>query len=83
MKNAVLDDGHIIIKNNAFPYQMDRNEIVRCQYYNEKFSVGAGVVLLNFGDLCKWYYCMKNRVFLSDNTYIDFLLKIKKATVMD
>lgn len=69
MKNTVLDDGHIIIKNKAFPYQMDRNEIVRCQYYNEKFSVSAGAVLSNFGDLCKWYYCLKNKMYLSDNTY--------------
>lgn len=77
MENTVLDDGHIIIKNKAFPYQMDRNEIVRCQYYNEKFNVGAGAVLSNFGDLCKWYYCLKNRVYLSDTTYNRFFTENK------
>lgn len=77
MKNTVLDDGHIIIKNKAFPYQMDRNEIVRCQYYNEKFSVGAGAVLSNFDDLCKWYYCLKNKMYLSDNTYTRFFTENK------
>lgn len=77
MKNTVLDDGHIIIKNKAFPYQMDRNEIVRCQYYNEKFSVGAGAVLSNFEDLCKWYCCLKNRMYLSDGTYDRFFTENK------
>lgn len=79
MENTVLDDGHNIIRNNAFPYQMDRNEIVRCQYYNEKFSVGAGAVFSNFADLCKWYYSLKNRVYLSENTYTRFFNENKNG----
>ncbi len=69
MNNSVLDDGSNIIKNRAFPYQMDRDEIVRCQYYNEKFSIGAGAIVSNFYDLCKWFQCLRNRKLLSDKTY--------------
>lgn len=79
MENTVLDDGHVIIKNKAFPYQMDRNEVVRCQYYNEKFSIGAGAVVSNFEDLCKWYYCLKNRLYLSHNTYNRFFTENKEG----
>ncbi|SFB11172.1 serine hydrolase domain-containing protein [Clostridium frigidicarnis] len=72
MNNTVLDDGHNIVKNRAFPYQIDRNDIVRCQYYNEKFSIGAGAVMSNFHDLCKWYRCLKDRKLLSNETYDKF-----------
>lgn len=78
MNNSVLDDGHNIIKNKAFPYQMNRDEVARCQYYNENFSIGAGAIVTNFYDLCKWYNCLKNRQLLSNKTY-DLFLNENKA----
>ncbi|MEG1255363.1 GNAT family protein [Clostridium sp.] len=37
--------------------------------YNLYKSIGAGAIVTNFYDLCKWYDCLKNRKFLSDKTY--------------
>ena len=73
MKHSVLDDGINVINNKAFPYQMDRDNIVRSQYYNEKFSVGAGAVVSSCDDLILWYKCLRNRQLLSDKAYSLYL----------
>lgn len=69
MENTTLDDGANIIKNKAYAYTMDRDTVVRSQYYNEKFSIGAGGLVSNCSDLYKWYQCLKSGSLLSDRTY--------------
>jgi CubicO group peptidase (beta-lactamase class C family) len=69
MNNSALDNGSNIIQGKAFPYQMKGDTPVRCLYYNEKFSIGAGAVVSNCRDLMTWYSCLKNRQLLSDSTY--------------
>lgn len=72
MKNTVLDTGTNIIPGKAFPYDYDSSGIVRCQYYNEKFSVGAGAVVSNSADLVRWYRCLRERKLLTESTYATF-----------
>lgn len=59
MHNTALDDGTNIIKNKAYLYTMDHDTIVRCPYYNEKYSIGAGGIVSNCSDLHRWYQCLK------------------------
>lgn len=72
MQNTFLDNSQDIIKNKADLYTKDRNTIVRCPYYNEKYSIGAGAVISTCHDLYKWYGCLKNKELLSENTYQHF-----------
>jgi CubicO group peptidase (beta-lactamase class C family) len=72
MEHTALDDGMNVIPNKAFLYTMDRNDIVRCPYYNEKFSIGAGAVVSNCADLQKWYHCLRDRQLLSAKAYERF-----------
>lgn len=69
MYATVLDAGTNIINKKAFPYDYERNAAVRSQYYNEKFSIGAGAIVSNCPDLYKWYECLKNRKLLSNKSY--------------
>jgi CubicO group peptidase (beta-lactamase class C family) len=69
MESSALDDGLNIIQGKAFPYQIKDDIPVRCQYYNEKFSIGAGAVVSNCRDLLTWYRCLKNRQLLSGSAY--------------
>ena len=73
MIHSALDDGLNIIYNKAYPYQMDRDTPVRCQYYNEKFSIGAGAIVSNCEDLHLWYKCLKNHQLLSEKAYSLYL----------
>ena len=79
MAHTALDTGTNIIKNKAYPYQMDMDTPVRCQYYNEKFSAGAGGVVSNCGDLLLWYKCLRERRLLSGETYALFFSENKNA----
>ncbi len=41
MNDTVLSEDTNIIKNKAFSYTMDSDKIIRCFYFNEKYSIGA------------------------------------------
>lgn len=69
MKNSALDIGTNILPNKAFPYDFDRQGIVKSVYYNEKFSIGSGAVVSNCSDLILWHNCMKRRALLSKQSY--------------
>lgn len=73
MTHSTLDMGTNIIKNKAFPYDYDRDGIVRCQYYNEKFSIGAGAIVSNCSDLIQWHNCLQHKDLLSKAAYDKFL----------
>jgi hypothetical protein len=72
MTNSVLDTGTNIIPHKAFPYDYDSAGVVRCQYYNEKFSIGAGAVVSNCADLIQWHNCLRKRELLSPAAYTAF-----------
>ena len=72
MTHSMLDTGTNIIPGKAFPYDYDSSGIVRCQYYNEKFGIGAGAVVSNSADLFKWYHCLRERKLLSEAAYTAF-----------
>lgn len=72
MSATQLDTGTRVVDNKAFPYDIDRESVVRSQYYNEKYSIGAGAVVSNCADLLKWHSCLKHRKLLSDRAYAVF-----------
>ncbi len=72
MEHSILDNGASIIPNKAYLYDYDRVGIVKCQYYNDKFSIGAGAIVSNCLDLFKWHNCLKNKDILSETAYKTF-----------
>jgi CubicO group peptidase (beta-lactamase class C family) len=72
MNNTVVDDGCKPIKNRSSNYVKDFAATIKCPYYNEKFSIGAGAIVSNCGDLYKWYTCLRDRKILSDEMYARF-----------
>lgn len=69
MIDTYLDNDQDIIKNKAYSYTRNGNEIIRCPYYNEKYSIGAGAIVSNCKDLKKWYECLKEKKILSPKAY--------------
>lgn len=69
MMNTFLDTGTNVIKNKAFPYEYEWTGVVRAQYSNEKFGIGAAGIVSNCLDLYKWYQCLRQRQLLSDEGY--------------
>ncbi len=61
MHDTTIDHDQNIIKNKAYPYTRHGNDLVRCLYYNEKYSIGAGAIVSNCKDLKKWYTCLKEK----------------------
>lgn len=72
MMSSDVDDGCKIMKNRANNYVYDFDEIIKCPYYNEKFSIGAGAIISTCADLYKWYVCLRDRKLLSKEAYIRF-----------
>lgn len=77
MVNSHIDDGCKIIKNRSNNYVMDFDSIIKCPYYNEKYSIGAGAVVSNCIDLYKWYTCLRDRDIVSSETYARFFRENK------
>lgn len=75
MQNSFVDDGCKIIENKAFNYLKDFDIYIRCPYYNDKFSVGAGAIVSNCDDLYKWYVCLRDKKILSKEAYNRFFTK--------
>lgn len=69
MHDTTIDHDQNIIKNKAYPYTRYGNDLVRCLYYNEKYSIGAGAIVSNCEDLKKWYTCLKEKKILSQKAY--------------
>jgi CubicO group peptidase (beta-lactamase class C family) len=72
MTNSTVDNSDKIIAGKSFNYVMDYNTYIRCPFYNEKFSVGAGGIVSNCEDLYKWYLCLRDKKILSIETYNRF-----------
>ncbi|MCM3710219.1 serine hydrolase domain-containing protein [Sporosarcina luteola] len=72
MMNSDVDDGCKPIKNRSSNYVKDFNKTVKCPYFNEKFSIGAGAIVSNCEDLYKWYTCLRDRKLLSEEAYARF-----------
>lgn len=67
-----VDDSDKIIMGKSFNYVKDYDTYIRCPFYNEKYSVGAGAIVSNCEDLYKWYLCLRDRKILSTETYTRF-----------
>ena len=73
MMNSDVDDGCKTIKNRSSNYVNDFDATIKCPYFNEKFSIGAGAIISNCDDLYKWYTCLRDRKILSKEVYTRFL----------
>ncbi|MNJ51360.1 hypothetical protein D3C77_466620 [compost metagenome] len=67
--NTFVDIGTNVIKNKAFPYECEWTGVVRAQYSNEKFGIGAAGIVSNCLDLYKWHQCLRQRQLLSYEGY--------------
>lgn len=72
MSSSTVDDGCAVIENRSSNYIKDFAETVKCPYYNEKFSIGAGGIVSDCADLYKWYVCLRDRQLLSPAAYERF-----------
>ncbi|MCG7342561.1 beta-lactamase family protein [Sporosarcina sp. ACRSL] len=72
MMNSEIDDGCKPIKNRSCNYVKDFDATIKSPYFNEKFSIGAGAIVSNCGDLYKWYTCLRDRKLLSSKVYARF-----------
>lgn len=72
MSSSTVDDGCAVIENRSSNYITDFAETVKCPYYNEKFSIGAGGIVSDCADLYKWYSCLRDRQLLSPAAYERF-----------
>lgn len=72
MINSDVDDSCKTIRNRSSNYVKDFDTYIKCPYYNEKFSIGAGAIISNCEDLYKWYTCLRDRKILSPETYARF-----------
>ncbi|WP_239004793.1 serine hydrolase domain-containing protein [Paenibacillus tepidiphilus] len=72
MKGSTIDDSDKIIAGKSFNYTKNYDSYVRCPYYNEKFSIGAGAMVSNCADLFKWHECLRDRKLLSAEAYERF-----------
>lgn len=73
MIHTYTDDGRKTIKNRSCNYVNDFDEIIKCPYYNEKFSIGAGAIISNCNDLYEFYTCLRDQKILSKKSYTRFL----------
>ncbi|RKN70642.1 serine hydrolase domain-containing protein [Paenibacillus ginsengarvi] len=72
MTDSDVDDGCKPIQNRSCNYAKDFDKTVKCPYYNEKFSIGAGAIVSNCDNLYKWFMCLRNRRLLSPQAYARF-----------
>ncbi|MCD9022569.1 serine hydrolase domain-containing protein [Cohnella silvisoli] len=72
MNDTVYDDGMEILQNKAYGYSMNNESVVRSEYHNPAYSIGAGGVVSTCADLYKWFLNLKNRKELGENTYLRF-----------
>ncbi|MNI05750.1 Penicillin-binding protein 4* [compost metagenome] len=72
MSDTIVEDGMEILKNKAFGYCMNKDRIVRGEYHNLAYSIGAGGIVSTCSDLYKWYLCLKDRKLLGRRTYTRF-----------
>lgn len=72
MNSTTVDDGCAVIMNRSSNYVKDFAATVKCPYYNEKFSIGAGGIVSDCADLYKWYTCLRDRKLLSPAGYERF-----------
>ena len=77
MMDSDVDDGCKPIRNKSSNYVRDFDDTVKCPYYNEKFSLGAGGVVSTSGDLYKWYVSLRDRKILSRESYARFFSRNK------
>jgi CubicO group peptidase (beta-lactamase class C family) len=69
MMDTVLEDGLEILTNKAFGYNMNKESIIRGEYHNPAYSIGAGGMVSNCADLYKWYLCLKDQQLLGESSY--------------
>jgi CubicO group peptidase (beta-lactamase class C family) len=69
MQNTCVESGSDVIRYKAFPYENEWNGVVKAQYSNEKFNIGAAGIVSNAADLYKWHTCLSQRTLLSDEAY--------------
>ena len=69
MVNTFVDTGTNVIKNKAFPYECEWSGVVKAQYSNERFSIGAAGIVSNCLDLYKWNQCLSEQKLLSHQGY--------------
>ncbi len=77
MDNTIFDNGKDIIPGKADNYLHDYDVLVKAPYTNNLFSIGAGALVTNCDDLCKWYKCLKNKKILSEQAYGIYLSENK------
>jgi CubicO group peptidase (beta-lactamase class C family) len=70
--NTMLDDGMEMITNKAYGYCMNHESIIKGEYHNLAYSIGAGGIVSNCSDLYKWYSALKSRQLLSPAAYSRF-----------
>ncbi|MBP1907538.1 CubicO group peptidase (beta-lactamase class C family) [Paenibacillus turicensis] len=73
MTNTYVDTGTNVIKNRAFPYEYEWTGVVKAQYSNERFSIGAAGIVSNCQDLYKWNQCLLQQKLLSHQGYEFYL----------
>lgn len=69
MTKTEFDNGTDILIDRASNYMHDYGRLVRTPYVNNLFSIGAGALVTDCGDLQKWYECLKQRKLLSGKAY--------------
>ncbi|MGG0822011.1 serine hydrolase domain-containing protein [Paenibacillus turicensis] len=69
MVNTFVDTGTNVIKNKAFPYEYEWSGVVKAQYSNERFTIGAAGIVSNCLDLYKWNQCLLQQKLLSQQGY--------------
>ncbi len=74
MMTSEVDDGCKPIKNRSCNYVKDFDATIKCPYFNEKFSIGAGAIISSCEDLFKWYTCLRDRKLLSEKVYTRFFI---------
>ncbi|MFC5602314.1 serine hydrolase domain-containing protein [Sporosarcina koreensis] len=72
MLNSDVDDGSKTIKNRSSNYVKDFDATIKSPYFNEKFSIGAGAIVVNCEDMYKWFMCLRDRKLLSEKVFIRF-----------
>lgn len=69
MASTMIDTGTNVIKNKAFPYEYEWDGVVKAQYSNEKFGIGAAGIVSSCLDLYRWYQALRQRQLLSNKSY--------------
>jgi CubicO group peptidase (beta-lactamase class C family) len=72
LHDTVLENGMEILTNKAYGYCMNHENIVKGEYHNPLYSIGAGGIVSTCSDLSQWHLALKDRKLLSHDAYERF-----------